>query len=111
MCTSVQVYKCSCVQVDAMRRAAKVDANHPAIVEALLSVTVHSLAGVGCGCPDLLVGANGRTYLVEVKDGEKFPSERTLTPDQRRWIKRWTGAPVVLLLDASKALAWASRLS
>ena len=97
-----------------MRYGARVDSNHGAIVEALLSVsgvTVHSLAGVGCGCPDLLVGARGLTYLVEVKDGEKFPSERTLTPDQRRWIKRWTGAPVVLLLDASKALAWASRLS
>ena len=97
-----------------MRRAAKVDANHGEIVEALLSVsgvTVHSLAGVGCGCPDLLVGAEGQTFLVEVKDGEKRPSHRTLTPDQRKWIERWTGAPVVILLDASKALAWARRIA
>ena len=73
-----------------MRRAAKVDANHGAIVEALLSVsgvTVHSLAGVGCGCPDLLVGAKGKSYLVEIKDGEKYPSRRMLTPEQRRWIE------------------------
>ena len=97
-----------------MRRAAKVDANHGEIVEALLSVsgvTVHSLAGVGCGCPDLLVGARELTYLVEVKDGEKWPSHRTLTPDQRKWIERWTGAPVVLLLDAGKALSWARRIA
>ena len=97
-----------------MRRAAKVDANHGEIVEALLSVsgvTVHSLAGVGCGCPDLLVGANGRTYLAEIKDGEKCPSHRTLTPDQKRWILKWTGSAVVLLLDAGKAVSWARRIA
>ena len=79
-----------------MRRGhqGRTDANHGEIVEALLSVAgvaVHSLAGVGCGCPDLLVGAEGKTYLVEVKDGEKCPSHRTLTPDQKKWIKEWTG--------------------
>ena len=92
-----------------MRRAAKVDANHGEIVEALLSVsgvTVCSLAGLGCGCPDLLVGARELTYLVEVKDGEKVPSHRTLTPDQRKWIEKWTGSPVVILLDAGKAVSW-----
>ena len=99
-----------------MRRAAKVDANHGEIVEALLSVsgvTVHSLAGVGCGCPDLLVGAEGKTFLVEVKDGEKRPSHRTLTPDQRTWIGKWTGSPVVILRlkdwQAWHGDVWASR--
>ena len=98
-----------------MRRApARVDSNHGEIVEALLSVSgvkVHSLAGVGCGCPDLLVGANGRTYLAEIKDGEKCPSHRTLTPDQKRWILKWTGSPVVILLDAGKASSWARRIA
>ena len=97
-----------------MRRAAKIDANHGEIVEALLSVsgvTVHSLAGVGCGCPDLLVGARELTYLVEVKDGEKRPSHRTLTPDQVKWIREWNGSPVVLLLDVDKALSWACRIA
>ena len=97
-----------------MRRAAKVDANHPAIVEALLSVsglTVHSLAGVAFGCPDLLVGADGQTFLVEVKNGNNPPSHRTLTPEQRKWIREWTGSPVVILLDEGKALAWARRIA
>ena len=70
-----------------MRRAVKVDANHGEIVEALLSVSgvkVHSLAGVGCGVPDLLVGAEGLTWLVEIKDGSKPPSHRSFTPDQQR---------------------------
>ena len=97
-----------------MRRAAKIDANHGEIVKALRSVSgvsVCSLAGVGCGCPDLLIGANGRTYLVEIKDGEKWPSHRTLTPDQRTWIRKWTGSPVVVLIDGGKALAWARRIA
>ena len=96
------------------RRAPRIDANHGAVVEALLSVqgvSVHSLAGVGCGCPDLLVGAKGKTYLVEVKDGEKCPSRRTLTPDQKTWIKAWTGSAVVILLDAGKARSWARRIA
>ena len=97
-----------------MRRAARVDGNHVEVIESLLSVagvTVHSLAGVGCGCPDLLVGAEGKTYLVEVKDGEKCPSHRTLTPDQVKWIGEWRGSPVVILMDASKALSWARRIA
>ena len=51
------------------------------------------------------------TYLVEVKDGDKWPSHRTLTPDQQRWIREWNGSPVVLLLDAGKALSWACRIA
>ena len=97
-----------------MRRAARVDGNHGEIVAALLSVegvSVHSLAGIGCGCPDLLIGAAGKTFLVEVKDGEKCPSHRTLTPDQVKWIGEWRGAPVAVLLDAGKARAWARRIA
>ena len=71
------------------------DANHPAIVEALLSVTVHSLAGVGCGCPRPARGREWSDVSGRGQGRREVPSERTLTPDQRRWIKRWTGAPVV----------------
>ena len=51
----------------------KIDDNHGAIVSALKAegLSVQSLAGIGGGVPDLLVGARGLTYLVEVKDGEK----------------------------------------
>ena len=96
------------------RAYAKIDANQPAIVEALLSVsgvTVHSLATVGRGCPDLLVGANGKSYLVEIKDGEKFPSRRMLTPEQRRWIERWTGSEVRILKDTGQATSWARLIA
>ena len=59
-----------------MRRAARVDGNHAEIVAALRSfpgVSVCSLASLGNGVPDLIVGLAGQNYLVEVKDGEKSP--------------------------------------
>lgn len=46
---------------------------------------------VGRGCPDLLVGFNGTNYLFEVKDGEKPPSQRKLTPDEDAWHFMWLG--------------------
>ena len=97
-----------------MRRAARVDANHAEIVETLLSVagvSIHSLAALGRGCPDLLVGAEGKSFLVEVKDGSKYPSDRTLTPDQEKWIRKWTGSPVKIIMDEGEALRWARSIS
>ena len=46
-----------------MRKFGKTDANHADIVDALRRVgaSVVSLASVGNGVPDLLVGFNGRT--------------------------------------------------
>ena len=70
-----------------MRRAAKVDANHGEIVAALrkAGAGVCDLSAVGQGCPDLLVSYQGRWNLLEVKDGAKPPSARTLTQDQVKW--------------------------
>ena len=94
------------------RRAHRLDANQDVIVNALRAepdVSVCSLAGVAAGCPDLLVGVRGVTHLVEVKDGAKPPSRRTFTADQRRWIARWHGAPVVVLTDDATARDWVRR--
>ena len=76
-----------------MRRAAKTDANQAEIVATLRMVgaTVQPLHAVGGGVPDLLVGFRGQTYLIEVKDGRKPPSERKLTPEQERWHGNWRG--------------------
>lgn len=77
----------------ASRRAARTDRNQIHIVEALrdAGAVVQSLATVGQGCPDLLVGFRGSLYLLEVKDGAKPPSARKLTPAQEEWRKRWPG--------------------
>ena len=81
-----------------MRRAAKVDDNHKAIVKALrgCGCSVVSLAAVGVGCPDLLVGLAEKNYLLEVKDGNKPPSARKLTHDQRHFFATWRGQAVVV---------------
>lgn len=76
-----------------MRRAAKTDANQTEIVKALrqAGAVVQSLASVGCGCPDLLVGYRSRLFLLELKDGNKPPSAQKLTPDQIEWHQVWQG--------------------
>lgn len=82
-----------------MRRAARTDANQTEVVEAIRAIggTVHSLAALGDGCPDLLVGYNGRTVLMEVKDGKKPPSEIRLTEAQVKWHKLWTGSTLAIV--------------
>lgn len=80
-----------------MRKAARIDANHNEVVSILRQVgcTVQSLASQGSGCPDLLVGYQGQNYLLEVKDGDKPPSARKLTPDEARWHQSWGGQVAV----------------
>ena len=88
-----------------MRRAARTDANQEEIVKALRAVgaTVQSLAAVGHGVPDLLVGYQGKTILMEVKDGTKSPSKRQLTEDQVKWIDAWSGGSVFIVDNVEAA--------
>ena len=76
-----------------MRRAARVDKNHGEIVRAARSVgaSVADLSGVAAGIPDLALGFRGKTYLIEIKDGEKSPSRRVLTPQQQTFHREWRG--------------------
>ncbi len=89
-----------------MRRAANVDGNHTRIVEALRKAgcTVQSLAQLGDGCPDLLVGVARRTFLLEVKDPAKPPSARMLNELQQRWHRLWRGLPVSVVHTPEEAL-------
>ena len=81
-----------------MRRAARVDANQREVVAALrgAGATVQPLHAVGEGCPDLLVGKDGKNWLIEVKDGNKPPSAQKLTPQQEIWHRDWRGHRVVV---------------
>ena len=87
-------------------RAAKIDANHEAVVLALRAVgaTVQSLAGVGKGVPDLLVGFQNQTILMEIKDGNKSPSARLLTEDQLKWHGSWNGGALAVVDSPDAAL-------
>lgn len=76
-----------------MRMRARTDANHQEIVSQLrqCGYSVQSLASIGSGCPDIVVGAHGRNYLFEIKDGKKCPSGRRLTSDEEQWHFKWGG--------------------
>ena len=90
-----------------MRRAARIDGNHAAIVEALQKAgwLVQSLAAVGNGVPDLLVcSPDGELRVIEVKDGSKPPSKRELTTEQLAWHWRWRRARVRVVTSAEDAL-------
>jgi Holliday junction resolvase len=89
-----------------MMRAAKIDANQEQVVTALRAAgaTVQSLAGVGKGVPDLLVGYKGQTLLLEIKDGNKPPSKRSLNEDQLRWHGSWKGGALAVIDSPDAAL-------
>jgi Holliday junction resolvase len=78
-----------------MRRAAHVDEQQAEIVAALRAVgaSVVSLASVGKGCPDLLVGYCGRNTLLEVKDPKR---RNRLTAAQVDWHRLWKGRVAVV---------------
>lgn len=89
------------------RYARKVDDNHGKVVEALRAqgATVQSLAAVGAGVPDLLVGYRGRTLLLEVKDGAKVPSKQRLTEAEADWHRDWRGGPLDTVSSPEEALS------
>ena len=81
-----------------MRQAAKIDSNQKAIVKSLRGipgVTVEITSMMGKGFVDIIVGYKGVNYLVELKDGNKPPSQRKLTPDEDIWHSKWTGQKAV----------------
>ena len=72
----------------------RVDDNQNSIVKALRFIPGMSIALthiIGDGFPDMIIGYNGINYLIELKDGNKPPSQRKLTPDEIKWHEKWEG--------------------
>jgi hypothetical protein len=87
-----------------MHKRGRIDANQKAVVKALEArgAEVESLANMGGGVADLLVCADWPNLkLLEVKDGDKAPSRRELTPDQMAWHKRF---PVTVVNSPEEAV-------
>ena len=89
-----------------MRHAARIDANQEQIVSALraMGATVR-IVTQGNGLPDLLVGFRGVTVLMEVKDGQKVPSARKLTPAEQKFFDEWQGGIVAIVNSVDEAIA------
>jgi hypothetical protein len=67
-----------------MRRAARQDSNHGAVLAALRQAQwfVLDTSSVGDGFFDAIVAKRGRMLFVEIKDGAKPPSRQRLTDDE-----------------------------
>lgn len=75
-------------------RVARVDDNQSEVVSAFrkLGWAVACTHTIGKGFPDLVISRGDYTALVEVKDGNKSPSKRRLTPDEELFHATWPGA-------------------
>lgn len=71
----------------------RVDANQPQIVKDLRAsgYSVVSLARVGGGCGDILVGYRDHNLMFEVKDPSQPPSKRRLTDEEMQFHNDWKG--------------------
>ena len=88
-----------------MRRANRIDANQNDIVDALRGAgAVVRIISQGDGIPDLLVGYNGFTILMEVKDGDKVPSKRKLTELEQKFFDEWEGGLLVVVNNVQEAV-------
>jgi hypothetical protein len=86
-------------------KIARIDDNQKQIVKFLRekNVTVSVTSGIGKGFPDIVCGYKGKNILLEIKDGSKFLSQQSLTPEQRIWHYEWKGQIAVV---NSPEMAW-----
>lgn len=85
-----------------MRRAARIDENQPAIVQALRAAgaSVHVI-----GLPvDLLVGIDGHTLLMEVKNPQSRYGKKGANENQQSFMADWQGGAVALVDGPEAAL-------
>lgn len=75
-----------------MRRA-KVDSNQPDVVAKFRSLgySVAHTHTLGRGFPDIVVGKQGKNFLVEIKDGSLCPSRQKLTEPETEFKNSWLG--------------------
>ena len=89
-----------------MRRHRGIDKNQPEIVRALVAAgaTVLDLSGAGEGCPDILIGYQGRNILAEIKDATCKRWKGRLRGPQIEFFDTWLGQ-VAKVTTPEEALA------
>jgi len=73
-------------------RACRVDRNQPEIVEAFRKLgyavlLIHTLKN----CADIIISRDGKTAVIEIKDGLKPRSSRKLTDGETKFKNMWLG--------------------
>lgn len=75
-------------------RAKRIDDNQNEIVKQLRKIPRVSVAitsSLGQGFPDFIIGYQFENYMIELKDENKPPSARKLTPDEVKFRDNWFG--------------------
>ena len=85
-----------------MTYAKRVDSNHSLIVKKLreLGCSVFDTSRVAGGFPDLVVGKNQKTALVEIKASDKSK----FTAAQEAFMLNWRGSTVARIQDVEGAI-------
>jgi hypothetical protein len=87
-----------------MRRASRRDANERRVIDALRACGAYVKQINDEGAFDLLVFYRGHTLLLEVKDGDKPPSARVLTPAEAKFHAEWPGQNLYIVNSEHEAL-------
>ena len=87
-----------------MRRSGRRDANERRVIDALRACGAYVKQINDEGTFDLLVCYRGHTILLEVKDGDKPPSARMLTPAEKKFHSEWPGANLYIVISEHEAL-------
>lgn len=87
-----------------MRRAARRDANERQVIDALRACGAYVKQINDEGLADLLVFYRGHTLILEVKDGDKPPSARALTPAEAKFHDEWPGQNLYIVNSEHEAL-------
>jgi len=79
------------------------DHNQKDIIAALkqIGATVADLSGAGGGCPDLLIGYQGLSLLLEVKNTE---GRNRVDPKQVKFHAEWRGGPIHVVRSPQEAI-------
>jgi hypothetical protein len=88
-----------------MRRAARRDDNEKEIIAAMRAEGAYVKVINDDGTFDLLCWYNGRTLLLEIKDGTKPPSARRLTPAEQKFHDEWPGDNLYIVNSVEEAIA------
>ena len=91
-----------------MRTRARTDRNQAEVIRALekLGATVEPIRSIRPGVPDLLVGFQGRNYLIEVKT----PKTGRLSEAQKFWRDGWKGSKPFVIKTTDDVILWLSLI-
>lgn len=89
-----------------MTHRKRTDKNQRSIVEALRKIgcIVKVLSDSGGGIPDLLIGVEYVTILMEIKTKDNWYGKKGLSETQSEFLKEWKGGLVLIAYDTEDAI-------